>query len=138
MRKVQSLQLEVRIGKERVRGWSSRTNPLRIRSGRTALAFMPTKSAVRKTPAIAVYRIVPTIRLGRAVGRQIAEVAATRAHAVRVPELALAGQPFSIRVLGVGPRLNASDECCVTCDGTTACGCKVEMSCGSCCSGGCC
>lgn len=29
-------------------------------------------------------------------------------------------------------------RCCVTCGGTTSCGCAVEDTCGSCCSGGCC
>lgn len=28
--------------------------------------------------------------------------------------------------------------CCITCGGTTACGCSVELGCGSCCSGKCC
>lgn len=29
-------------------------------------------------------------------------------------------------------------RCCVTCGGTTACGCAITMSCGSCCDGTCC
>jgi hypothetical protein len=29
-------------------------------------------------------------------------------------------------------------RCCVTCGGTTSCGCAVEDTCGTCCSGGCC
>lgn len=29
-------------------------------------------------------------------------------------------------------------KCCVTCNGWKVCGCKVEMSCGSCCSDACC
>lgn len=29
-------------------------------------------------------------------------------------------------------------ECCVTCSGNTACGCRVDATCGSCCVGGCC
>lgn len=31
-----------------------------------------------------------------------------------------------------------STECCVTCGSTTACGCSVSMSCGSCCDSPCC
>ena len=33
---------------------------------------------------------------------------------------------------------NVPARCCVTCDGWTACGCKVEHSCGSCCLPDCC
>ena len=33
---------------------------------------------------------------------------------------------------------NPCTRCCVTCDGTRACGCAVEMACGSCCCGSCC
>lgn len=32
----------------------------------------------------------------------------------------------------------APGGCCVTCEGTRACGCAVSMSCGSCCSDSCC
>lgn len=35
-------------------------------------------------------------------------------------------------------RLVTAFGCCVTCEGTTSCGCAVEDSCGSCCSGPCC
>lgn len=35
-------------------------------------------------------------------------------------------------------RLVTAFGCCVTCGGTTSCGCAVEDSCGSCCAGPCC
>lgn len=37
-----------------------------------------------------------------------------------------------------GFRTRLFGECCVTCGNITACGCAVGMSCGSCCSDGCC
>jgi hypothetical protein len=37
-----------------------------------------------------------------------------------------------------GGRVVATGRCCVACGGTTSCGCAVDDSCGSCCSGGCC
>ncbi len=38
---------------------------------------------------------------------------------------------------GVVP-VGEAGKCCVTCGGWKVCGCKVEMSCGSCCSDACC
>jgi len=38
----------------------------------------------------------------------------------------------------VEPTLTGQSQCCVTCGSVTACGCAVQMSCGSCCSGACC
>lgn len=42
---------------------------------------------------------------------------------------------FSVGSLDVNA---AAGSCCVTCGNTTACGCAVSMSCGSCCSDPCC
>lgn len=55
------------------------------------------------------------------------------------------GFPMQLEVLSValadGPRpssLRPRDFCCMSCGGTTVCGCGVWMSCGSCCVAQCC
>jgi hypothetical protein len=47
-------------------------------------------------------------------------------------------QPAGLRRNASPTFRSSSRECCVTCNGVTACGCAVQMTCGSCCSGLCC
>jgi hypothetical protein len=59
------------------------------------------------------------------------------AHSSAPPSSTCTQQGLSSR-LGDPITNNECNTCCVTCDGTQACGCAVEMGCGSCCCRACC
>ena len=65
----------------------------------------------------------------RAVPRKLVRFSGSGALSFRVDALSNCGSGFGQEVTGT---------CCVTCNRVTACGCAVEMECGSCCSGECC
>lgn len=64
-----------------------------------------------------------------AVPRKLVRFSGSGALSLRVDALSNCGGGFGQEVTGT---------CCVRCNRVTACGCAVEMECGSCCSGECC
>ncbi len=90
---------------------------------------------------IDIYRFDPRRSVnGRPLKKQlIGSVEAVRKKVVRFS----ASDTLSLRVdalsnCGGGLGQVVTGTCCITCNGVKACGCAVEMECGSCCSGECC
>ncbi len=54
-----------------------------------------------------------------------------------VPSFDYGSEPIETAA-GDPPDVPMAGTCCVTCDDTRVCGCKVELSCGSCCENPCC
>lgn len=136
-----SVELIVWARGEKIRSCVHFGSCLEVSFGRRGFSICPSRppSPIDPVP-IDVYQFDPRTRTaGKAFKKLIASLSFPVKRTIRLParsELAIRVNAIS----GCGGRMPATSTgtCCITCNGVKACGCKVEMDCGSCCVGECC
>lgn len=114
---------------------------LEVSHGRVGFVICPTRPSRPGDPIpIDISQFIPRPAPSpRPRSKKVTTVSAALKKVVRLtPELPLAMQVRKLSRCGGGGPAVATGTCCVTCNHVRACGCAVEMECGSCCSGECC
>ena len=120
---------------------------LEVSRGRLGFSICPARPPRPIDPVpIEISRFTPRATIGsRPRSKKVLALeAAVKLQAVvkavvrLTPKLPLSIQVARLSRCGTGRPAVVTGTCCITCNGVTACGCRVEMECGWCCSGECC
>ena len=114
---------------------------LEVSHGRRGFTICPTRPSRPGDPIpLTIGQFTPSRTITpRPRAKKLTTVEAALKTTVRLtPDLPLSIQVRTLSHCGTERPSVTTGTCCLTCNGVRACGCKVEMECGSCCSGECC